>query len=567
MGAVARFVGPLPSENYLPGRLDHTMQFGGASGPSYVVIHTMAGTVDTADALFKDPKSRLSSHYGVGLDGTVVQWVSESDTAYHASNWDMNLSSVGIQHEDGGSTTAPRTDALYAASSNLVRDICVRYGIPISPQWIIKHHDVPGAATMCPDALDVNRIVSMASGSWLPAAAPDGVPTPAPAPEVVAASAPVEAEVTAGPTPVEAPPPVPPPAIESVRAQPPPPPAPTPLTASPPAAALQPTGDPLRDMASMLYGDAGRWQEIYNAIQGVAADAPVLALLTKLVAGPPPDTTPSPEASAPEPPPPPASTADAPPAAPAPAQGPPPPPPSRPEKAWGGSQGAVFTLQILYLIGLAALAVIYFTNRSLINVPETLGPISVAVPWFGALGAVLISLVGITQHRRDWDPSYRFWHWSRPLLGASFGSISVLMFEAGILAVGSLPTSGAQDVPKNLLYYLIAFVVGYREETFRDLIKRLTDILFTPGAPAGGLSATSISRQSGPAAGGTPVTVLGSGLSDTSAVRFGTTPAHFQIDGDTQLTVTSPPGQTGSTVNVVIATKSASAIAGAFTFS
>src|SRR5579859_1673682 len=86
-------------------------------------------------------------------------------------------------------------------------------------------------------------------------------------------------------------------------------------------------------------------------------------------------------------------------------------------KLWGGSQGAVFAVQIIYLTILAALAIIYFLDRSLIGLPDTIGPISIAVPWFGALGAVLISLVGITDHRNDWDPSYRFWHWARHCSG------------------------------------------------------------------------------------------------------------------------------------------------------
>jgi len=238
----------------------------------------------------------------------------------------------------------------------------------------------------------------------------------------------------------------------------------------------------------------------------------------------------------------------------------------RAKKPWGGSQGAVFAVQLTYLTILAALAIAYFIDRSVIRLPETLGPVSIAVPWFGALGAVLISLVGITEHRNDWDPSYRFWHWSRPLLGASFGSVSVLIFQAGILAVGSTPTPTPQDVPHNLLYYIVAFAVGYREETFRELMKRLTDVLFSPGPTTGGLLASSLSPQSGPAAGGALVTVLGSGLTDTDSVRFGAVPAKFHVDGDSQVTVTSPAGQPRTAVNVTVTAKSATAVAGTFTY-
>ncbi len=34
-----------------------------------------------------------------------------------------------------------------------------------------------------------------------------------------------------------------------------------------------------------------------------------------------------------------------------------------------------------------------------------------------------------------------------------------------------------------IIYYVVAFLVGYREETFRDLIKRATDLILKPGTP------------------------------------------------------------------------------------
>lgn len=539
------------------GRAGHTITFLGGNDPAYIVIHTMGGTIGSADARFKDPASQLSAHYGVGLDGTVVQWVSESDTAYHAGNWDMNLISVGIEHEDGGDSNGPRSEALYEASGRLVRELCLRYGIPISRQWIIGHRDIPSASTTCPDTLDIDRITMMATGTWEPAPPPAPVEQPAqppPAPvEAAAASTEVGATAPAIPEPGTTPPPEPPPATMG---------APSSTVPQPPTRpALAPLSDPLRDIAARIYGDPGRWQEVHEAIRSAASDLPALINMAKNFSTPPP----------PEPDPQPSATPSAGPmpiAADVPTNPAPPPAPAPQPKLWGGSQGAIFAIQIVYLTILASLAIIYFTNRSMIGLPESLGPISVAVPWFGALGAVLISLEGITQHRRDWDPAFRYWHWARPLIGASFGSISVLIMQAGILAVGTTPSTVPQDVPKNLLYYLVAFVVGYREETFRELIKRLTDIIFTPGPSpsANDPVISSISPQSGPAAGGTVITVLGTGLGKVNSVRFDSTPAKFRVDGDTQVTVTSPPGKAGTQVGVAVGTKGKSVPAGTFIY-
>lgn len=502
---MTKFIGPVASTNFTPGRRGG---LGGATTPSYIVMHTMDGTIASTTARFKSAATQESAHYGVGLDGSAVQWVLESDTAYHAGSSQMNLQSIGIQHEDGGTPDGPRTDALYAASGSLVKDLCQRYSIPITPQRIIKHSEVSGAATNCPGALDVDRIISIASdASGLPA-------------EV--------ATMSTNPSPV--------------------------------SPGTPPVGDPLRDIATAVYGDPNRWQDIYKSIQGVVNEVPaLLAIVNKADAGPP-ESPPSEPPSSPTTPPSPQPADDTGGASPK-------PPTKKPLGAWGGSPGAIFSLQVVYLLILAGLAIVYFTDRSLINLPESLGPLPLAIPWFGALGAVLISLVGVTEHRGDWDPTYRFWHWARPLLGASFGSISVLIFQAGILAVGTQPSAGASNVPKDLLYYLIAFIVGYREETFRDLIKKLADVIFSPGPAPTGLMVTSMTPLQGSAAGGTSVTIVGSGLTDADSVRFGTALAtSFQHDGDSQLTAASPAGTTGTTVNVVVAAKSANAIAGSFTY-
>jgi hypothetical protein len=520
------------------------MRFGGSGNPSYIVIHTISGTIDTADARFKSSQSQASAHYGIGLDGRLVQWLNESNTGYHSGNWDINLRSIAIEHDDGGNPDGPRTDALYAASGGLVRDICLRYGIPISPPWIIKHSDVPGVATICPGALDVDRILTVASAGAYRA------DEPALAEAAAVSAAPVGSRTAADLTATAAAGSAKQPAGASANRD-----TAAPAQASPSPGKPPGPPDALRDIASGIYGDPHRRLDIYNAIKTVVHDLSA--------AGDPGRTDSSsteiPSADGPTDP----GATTRPNAATSAYQG----SSSATGKVWGGSQGTVFGVQVIYLTILAALAIAYFSDRSLIGLPDSLGPISLAVPWFGALGAVLISVVGLTQHRHDWDPTYRFWHWSRPLLGASFGSISVLVFQAGILAVGSTPTAPPQNIPRNLLYYVIAFVVGYREETFRELIKRLTDIIFSPGpTPGAGLAISSMAPQSGPAAGGTVVTVLGTGLTDTDSVRFGVTPGGFKIAGDSQVTVTSPAGQAGTSVNVVVATKSSAVAAGSFAY-
>lgn len=69
---------------------------------------------------------------------------------------------------------------------------------------------------------------------------------------------------------------------------------------------------------------------------------------------------------------------------------------------------------------------------------------------------------------------------------------------------------------------------------------------------------TGISPGSGPASGGTSITVTGSGFTGAGAVQFGGTPAAtFSVVNDTQMVAVSPPGN--GTVDVVVVTASGGA--------
>jgi IPT/TIG domain-containing protein len=218
----------------------------------------------------------------------------------------------------------------------------------------------------------------------------------------------------------------------------------------------------------------------------------------------------------------------------------------------------IFVVQIVWLIALGAATAVYFLGYwppQLVN----LGSVPIGVVWFGALGAVLISLTGIVEHADDWDPRFELWHLSRPLIGAALAVVGVLIVEAGVLAAGTNPASSVPGAPKNLLYYLVAFLVGYREETFRDLVRRLVDLIFTSAPIAPKPTITSLTPDTGPIAGGTAVKILGSGFQGAVAVSFGSTPATFKVDSDTQISAVSPVTATAGAVTVTVKTKGASA--------
>jgi hypothetical protein len=116
------------------------------------------------------------------------------------------------------------------------------------------------------------------------------------------------------------------------------------------------------------------------------------------------------------------------------------------------------------------------------------GILPIGVPWFGALGAVTISLEGVFLWNSQWDKSYNYWHIGRPVFGAVLGIVAFFLFVVIVTTSGTPPKfltgpASSSDAKDFIIYYVVAFLVGYREETFRDLIKRATDLILKPGTP------------------------------------------------------------------------------------
>jgi hypothetical protein len=105
-----------------------------------------------------------------------------------------------------------------------------------------------------------------------------------------------------------------------------------------------------------------------------------------------------------------------------------------------------------------------------------LGPLPFQSIWFGAAGGWLISAQGIFDHNRKWLRSYDYWHYARPLVGALIGTLGCLLFL--ILSEAANKDAVA---PNPVFYDVVALAVGYREESFRELIAKLFDTVILPG--------------------------------------------------------------------------------------
>ena len=138
---------------------------------SHITLHIMVGYLRGTDSVFQ-LAGGASAHYGIGGDGEIHQYVSESDGSLSDANFASNNSTVSIEHE-GGMAGVPCTRACMDASARLCAEIARRQGW--GRLWhdgrngnVWLHREIPGTDHYgCPDkavnGLDVNYVINKAN--------------------------------------------------------------------------------------------------------------------------------------------------------------------------------------------------------------------------------------------------------------------------------------------------------------------------------------------------------------------------------------------------------------------
>src|SRR5262249_44010945 len=95
-----------------------------------IVIHDTEGSYQSAISWFQNPQAQASAHFVTrSSDGQITQMVHNADTAWHAGNWDYNVHAIGVEHEGFMAQQGWYTEAMYVASSDLVRTMADRFGV------------------------------------------------------------------------------------------------------------------------------------------------------------------------------------------------------------------------------------------------------------------------------------------------------------------------------------------------------------------------------------------------------------------------------------------------------
>ena len=122
------------------------------------VIHIAEGRAAGVDSWFASRESQVSAHFLVGLNGTLRQYVSIHDVAWHAgrvlgATWralptgNPNDTTVGIEHEGNGLAEWP--EPMLLTSTMLAAWLCTRFGWEPTELRFPMHREIFAAKT-CP---------------------------------------------------------------------------------------------------------------------------------------------------------------------------------------------------------------------------------------------------------------------------------------------------------------------------------------------------------------------------------------------------------------------------------
>ena len=131
--------------HYTPGRAGRKI--------NKVVLHHNGGNLSIRGCYDVWQTREASAHYQVDARGRIGQLVWDTDTAWHAGDYDANCTSIGIEHADISTSPWRISDATLDNGAHLVAAICKAYGLG-RPQYgrnVFFHRDF--SPTECPASI------------------------------------------------------------------------------------------------------------------------------------------------------------------------------------------------------------------------------------------------------------------------------------------------------------------------------------------------------------------------------------------------------------------------------
>jgi len=165
-----------PNITWIGAHPDNYEQGRGGVALEAIVVHIAEGSLAGIDSWFNDPRARASTHFAVGKDGGIHQYVDLADTAYGHGTIEPgytarliddnrgrdgvaispNRWAVGIEHEgrSGDTLTRPQFDASTRLAAWLFAAVLIpggATGVAIDRDHVLRHGEIsPRSRARCP---------------------------------------------------------------------------------------------------------------------------------------------------------------------------------------------------------------------------------------------------------------------------------------------------------------------------------------------------------------------------------------------------------------------------------
>jgi hypothetical protein len=94
---------------------------------------------------------------------------------------------------------------------------------------------------------------------------------------------------------------------------------------------------------------------------------------------------------------------------------------------------------------------------------------------WGGLGGVIGAWLSLIKHiakDQDFDRQHTIWYVNSPVMGIGIGAVIYLIMRAGLLSL----SGPGEAINSPLIIYLLAWLAGYQQNVFTDLVKRLLQV-------------------------------------------------------------------------------------------
>jgi hypothetical protein len=95
---------------------------------------------------------------------------------------------------------------------------------------------------------------------------------------------------------------------------------------------------------------------------------------------------------------------------------------------------------------------------------------------WGGFGGVIGALLALIKHiaiEQDFDKQHTWWYFSSPTMGIGMGAVVYLFLHVGLFSI----VGADADIASPLVIYVFAWLAGYQQNIFTDLVKRMMKTL------------------------------------------------------------------------------------------